>query len=106
MTRHLATLLLLAIPASAQTPPSEWINGQHPNTPFRQVRAAVYDYQHKPPPPITRDEQLLIDTLALIELAREALNPAYSQAKRTVYARQFLELTDPVDYPTYLGGEP
>lgn len=59
-----------------------------------------------PPREPTDDEKLLAEAVRLIDLARIALDPARPAAQRVIWARQFLDQTDPVARPVELGGVP
>lgn len=56
-----------------------------------------------PPREPTDDERLLAEAVRLIDLARLACDYSKPEAQRKVWARQFMELTDPVARPVELG---
>lgn len=90
-------LLLLTLPAWAD---------QATNFTALVIRDRAAMVTNPPPREPTDDERLLAEAVRLIDLAREALNPAYAPAKRAIFARDFLDKTDPVTRPVELGGAP
>lgn len=85
-----------------------WIDSKAqvpPNDAMLQINDALYLAEHKPPPPLTPTEELLREAVKLIELGRKACDPAYPAAQRAVWARQYMELTNPVRPDVILGGD-
>lgn len=67
----------------------------------------VASFATDPPPRApTREERLLADAVRLIDLGRKALDPSIPPAQRAVFARQYLDQTDPVVRPVDLGATP
>lgn len=76
-----------------------------PNDDILALRAEVEWSQIRPPEPPSNRELWLTMILAIIDLGRKACDPARAQAQRTVFARQYMEATDPAQRLVELGGD-
>lgn len=90
-------VLLLSAPAGAELPTNFWA---------LVIRDRASMVTNPPPREPTDDEKLLAEAVRLIDLARLACDYAKPEAQRKVWARQFMEQTDPVARPVELGGAP
>lgn len=95
--RLLLLLCLLALPAWADQPA---------NFTTLVIRDRASFATNPPPREPTADEKLLAEAVRLIDLARLACDYSKPEAQRKVWARQFMEQTDPVARPVDLNAAP
>lgn len=95
---RLLLLLLFLTPAHADQPSNFWA---------LVIRDRASFVTNPPPREPTSEEKLLAKAVELIDLCRKGSDYlTQSDAQRKVWARQCLELTDPVERAVELGGVP